>query len=194
MDSPKGTTSKGGGSLCSSNLSKWIQAAQNSKLLNQKPRAAAGRCPDEACGVSLHYLFEFSQRLESLLPREAETCSVVVRVVAPLANQGSRIPSVGGQCRLFDWVPSKFTKAPDVYVAHAWSQPFVEMVEQLTEHLCPGAASGDEIAVEKSRGLYVWLDVFAVCQSSPEGQPNIEYSLVRDALRLCSRGNCGELM
>ncbi|KXZ45741.1 hypothetical protein GPECTOR_51g727 [Gonium pectorale] len=48
-------------------------------------------------------------------------------------------------------------RAPYYYVVHAWSRPFLEMVQMLETHF----------AKRPAEHTYVWLDVFAVPQVSP---------------------------
>ena len=43
----------------------------------------------------------------------------------------------GPICRLWDLVPVQFRGHPEIYIIHAWSGTFQEMVAALVHNLCP---------------------------------------------------------
>ena len=63
-------------------------------------------------------------------------------------------------CRLWDYIPSEHTGPPQLYVVHAWSGSFQDMVDSLV-YMAERDEHGNMLS--QTRGdLMCWIDMFAL--------------------------------
>ena len=83
-------------------------------------------------------------------------------------------------CRLYDFVPAKFTGRPNYYIVHAHNASFQGMLSQVLASLAssPPAAEND---------TFLWLDIFATSQHLGFGE-KLDIEVAGACVTACEAG------
>jgi len=91
-------------------------------------------------------------------------------------------------CRLWDYIPSEHTGPPQLYVVHAWSGTFQDMVDALV-YLAERDEQGGLLSQTKN-DLMCWIDIFAVNHNSDEKDAAKACSTMEETMSvLCTEGS-----
>lgn len=117
--------------------------------------APAGSYAAHEHGVRLRWLEQQAAQWEAQLGSNFTTNELVERVVVPATKADA--PGCSGAVRRYvELLPRGVVARPALFISHAWSRPFCELVANLRAHVDAAPGRDDDPAV--------WLDMFAVCQ------------------------------
>ncbi|EFJ49075.1 hypothetical protein VOLCADRAFT_104512 [Volvox carteri f. nagariensis] len=179
LQSLPGGTAGGGGGLESSAL---LRASGDTTPLRTpqpppSPKAVAAakmmgvRRNAGQCAVSLAFLRRFRTRLLRERKDAASLCTsqVVQEVIKPMtASSACRLTDLN----LNELVSEADVGPPDYFISHAWSMPFLQLLDCFFNHL--------QGALDSTR---VWLDIFAVNQH-PGAEQKDDLENLRTAIAL----------
>lgn len=122
------------------------------------------------CAVSLYWLYDFVAKRQSDL-NDLCTQDVVTQIIMPETQTAN--------CRYVDLLPDSYVSTPTYFACHVWTAPFLDLVNSFRQFFNED--------LEECKGIYIWIDIFAINQNVP-GNLNEDLKVLPTIIQNAAKG------